>query len=71
MSCCSPLGEATAAAAEVENMDEITVSAELERAFGENLLGSWQLRWCAFGEFVCEALCIVFKASLRRRLGVA
>jgi hypothetical protein len=36
MSHCSPLGEATAAAAEVENMKETTILAELERAFGEN-----------------------------------
>jgi hypothetical protein len=36
MSHCIPLGEAAAAAVEVENMEEITVLAELERAFGEN-----------------------------------
>jgi hypothetical protein len=36
MSRCSPLGKAAVAAVEVENVEEITVSAELERAFGEN-----------------------------------
>jgi hypothetical protein len=36
MSRCSPLSEATATAREVENMAEITVSAELEHKFGEN-----------------------------------
>jgi hypothetical protein len=37
MSHCSPLGEVAAAATEVENMEETTVLAELECAFGENL----------------------------------
>jgi hypothetical protein len=36
MSRCSPLGEAAAATAEVENVEEIRVSAELEHTFGEN-----------------------------------
>jgi hypothetical protein len=36
MSRYSPLGEVAAAVAEVENMKETTVSAKLERAFGEN-----------------------------------
>jgi hypothetical protein len=36
MSRCSSLGEATAAAAEAENAEEITVLAELERALGQN-----------------------------------
>jgi hypothetical protein len=36
MSRCNPLGEAATAAAEVENMEEITVLAELECTFGEN-----------------------------------
>jgi hypothetical protein len=36
MSRCSPLGEAAAAGVEVENMEETTVSAELECTFGEN-----------------------------------
>jgi hypothetical protein len=36
MSHCSPLGEAAAAAVKVENMEEITVSLELEHAFKEN-----------------------------------
>jgi hypothetical protein len=36
MSRCSPLGEAVAITAEVENMEEITVLAELECMFGEN-----------------------------------
>jgi hypothetical protein len=40
MSCCSSLGEAAAAATETENMEEITVSAELEHAFGENHVAS-------------------------------
>jgi hypothetical protein len=40
MSHCSPLGKAAAAAVEVENVEEITVSAELERAFGENPVAS-------------------------------
>jgi hypothetical protein len=33
---CSLLGEPAIAIAEVENMEEITVSTELECAFGEN-----------------------------------
>jgi hypothetical protein len=36
MSRCSPLGEVAAAGAEVENVEEIIVSSELEHAFGEN-----------------------------------
>jgi hypothetical protein len=36
MSCCSSLGEAAATTAEAENVEEIMVSAKLERAFGEN-----------------------------------
>jgi hypothetical protein len=36
MSRCSPLGEAAAAAAEAENVEEITVLTELERTFGQN-----------------------------------
>jgi hypothetical protein len=36
MSHCSPLGETVAAVVEEENMEEIMVSAELERAFREN-----------------------------------
>jgi hypothetical protein len=36
MSRCSSLGEATAAGAKAENVEEITVLAELESAFGEN-----------------------------------
>jgi hypothetical protein len=36
MSRCSPLSKAAATAAEVDNMEEITVSMELERAFREN-----------------------------------
>jgi hypothetical protein len=36
MSHCSSLGEAATAIAEVENIEETMVSAELERAFGEN-----------------------------------
>jgi hypothetical protein len=36
MSHHSPLGEAATAAAEVENMEETTIFAELECAFGEN-----------------------------------
>jgi hypothetical protein len=36
MSRCSPLSKAAATAAEVDNMEEITVSTELECAFGEN-----------------------------------
>jgi hypothetical protein len=40
MSHHSPLGEAVAATAEVENMEETTIFAELERAFGENLAAS-------------------------------
>jgi hypothetical protein len=40
MSHCSPLGKAAAAAAEVENMEETMVLAELERAFGENHVAS-------------------------------
>jgi hypothetical protein len=36
MSHCSPLDEVAAAAAGVENMEETTVSAELESSFGEN-----------------------------------
>jgi hypothetical protein len=36
MAACSPLGNATATVAEVENIDEAAVAAELERAFGEN-----------------------------------
>jgi hypothetical protein len=40
MSRCSTLGEAAAAVVKVENMEEITVSAKLEHAFGENPVGS-------------------------------
>jgi hypothetical protein len=40
MSRCSTLGEAAAAVVKVENMEEITVSAKLEHAFGENHVGS-------------------------------
>jgi hypothetical protein len=40
MSHCSPLGEATTATAEMENVEEITVLAELERVFGENPVAS-------------------------------
>jgi hypothetical protein len=36
MSHCSPLGDAVATVAEVENIDEAAVAAELERAFEEN-----------------------------------
>jgi hypothetical protein len=36
MARCSPFGEAAATAAEVENIDEVVVAAELEHAFGEN-----------------------------------
>jgi hypothetical protein len=36
MSRYSPLGKAATTAAEVDNMEEITVSTELEHAFGEN-----------------------------------
>jgi hypothetical protein len=36
MFCCSPLGQAPTTVAEVENMEETTVSAEMEYAFGEN-----------------------------------
>jgi hypothetical protein len=36
MSRCSPLGEAAAAAAEAENVEEITVLTELEHTFGQN-----------------------------------
>jgi hypothetical protein len=45
MACCSPLDEAAAGMAEVENMDEIVVAAELERAFGENPTIS-NVEWC-------------------------
>jgi hypothetical protein len=37
MSHCSSLGEATAAVAEVENVEEVTVLVELERVFRENM----------------------------------
>jgi hypothetical protein len=40
ISPCSTLGEAAPAAAKVENMEEIIVSAELEHTFGENPVGS-------------------------------
>jgi hypothetical protein len=40
MSHCSSLGEAATAATEAKNVEEITVSAELECAFGENLVAS-------------------------------
>jgi hypothetical protein len=40
MSRCSPLGEAAVTGAEVENVEEIIVSTELERASGENLAAS-------------------------------
>jgi hypothetical protein len=33
---CSPLGDAAATAAEVENIDEAAVATELEHAIGEN-----------------------------------
>jgi hypothetical protein len=36
MACCSLVGEAAAALAEMENMDDTKVAAELERAFEEN-----------------------------------
>jgi hypothetical protein len=36
MARCSPLDEAAAGMAEVENMDEVVVVTELERAFEEN-----------------------------------
>jgi hypothetical protein len=36
MSRCSSLGEVATTAVEVENVEEITVSAKLEHAFGEN-----------------------------------
>jgi hypothetical protein len=36
MSRCSPLGNVAAAAMEVKNMEETTISVELEHAFGEN-----------------------------------
>jgi hypothetical protein len=41
MSCCSPLREATTAAAEVENMEATTVTTELEHTFGENPAASY------------------------------
>jgi hypothetical protein len=47
MSHCSPLGKAAAAAAEVENMEETMVLAELERAFGENHVASDGERYVA------------------------
>jgi hypothetical protein len=47
MSRCSPLGEAAAAVVEVENMEETMVSAELERAFGENPVASDGERYAA------------------------
>jgi hypothetical protein len=37
MSRCSSLGEVTAAASKAEKVEEITVSAELERVFGRIL----------------------------------
>jgi hypothetical protein len=40
MSRCSSLGEAAASAMEVENVEEITFSAELEHTFGENHVAS-------------------------------
>jgi hypothetical protein len=40
ISCCSPLGEAAAAAVEVENMEETKVFAEFECGFVENLAAS-------------------------------
>jgi hypothetical protein len=40
MAHCSPLGEAAATAAEVENMGMDAVVAELDHAFGENLAAS-------------------------------
>jgi hypothetical protein len=36
MACCSPFGEAAAGMMEVENMDEVVVTTELEHEFGEN-----------------------------------
>jgi hypothetical protein len=47
MSRCSPLGEAAAVVAEVENVEEIIVLAELERAFGENPIASDGERYAA------------------------
>jgi hypothetical protein len=44
---CSSLGEAAAVAAEVENVEEITVSTELERPFGENPAASDGERYAA------------------------
>jgi hypothetical protein len=46
MSCCSRLGESATVAA-VENMEEITVSVELEHAFGENPAASDGERYAA------------------------
>jgi hypothetical protein len=40
MARCSPLDEVADGMAEVENMDEAVVAAELERAFGENPIAS-------------------------------
>jgi hypothetical protein len=36
MAHCSPLGEATASAAEVENIDRVAVTTEVEQTIGEN-----------------------------------
>jgi hypothetical protein len=35
MACCSPLGEATASVAVVDNIDEMVIVAEVERVLGE------------------------------------
>jgi hypothetical protein len=47
MSHCSSLCEDVAAAAEAENVEEITISAELEHAFGENPAASDGERYAA------------------------
>jgi hypothetical protein len=47
VSHCSPLGEAAAAAVEMENMEETTVSTELEHAFGKNPAASDGERYVA------------------------
>jgi hypothetical protein len=61
MSHCSPLGEAAAVAVKVENMEEITVSLELEHAFKENPAasdGGRSGRRC-FGQ--CEATDVLLR----------
>jgi hypothetical protein len=47
MSRCSPLGEVAAVVAEVENMEEIMILAELEHTFGENPAASNGERYAA------------------------